>query len=156
MKKCIILLLSVLIFIMQTSISFAETKFYELPEWKDVSSKKMWTATFNTEIKPISLSKNFYIATDENGTHKVSGIKVKSNSKDRKIVTISPPLNGWKYGKVYYLFISKNVKSKDGSVILLQDYRMKFTIEEKNIVNTLNYRYSKSKECDIGNTMSIN
>ena len=151
-KSIIILLLSVLIFTMQVGISFAETNFYELPEWKDVSSRKIWTATFNTEIKPVSLSKNFYVTIDENCKKKVSGVKVKSNTEDRKIVKISPPLNGWKYGKTYYLFISKNIKSKDDLDVMSQDCRMKFTIKDKitsNNLNDENKKYSKNMDDNV-------
>jgi len=98
----------------------------------DVPTDKIWRIMFREEmdISKSNLSKYIYIATDKNEKHKVKEVKVKGNtvSSPGYSILLYPPPKGWVSGKVYYLFINKNIKKINGETYLSKTVRMKFTI----------------------------
>lgn|GEM_PF-3669829 len=96
---------------------------------KQKSSSESVTITFNREVDSNSVNNtNIYVATDETGSNKVSGISVAPVNGNAKQVKVDPPAGGWQTGGTYYLFISKQVKSSavSGGQALASGIRMPF------------------------------
>ncbi|MEN6348435.1 MAG: hemoblobin-interacting domain-containing protein [Syntrophomonas sp.] len=101
--------------------------------WTDYTTTKQkgtsdpWTIAFNKEVDPSSITGNIYVATDEAGTSKVTGVLAEPVQGNAHQVQVSPPENGWQPGQTYYLFISSRVQSSGGKT-LNSGIRMCFTV----------------------------
>ena len=96
---------------------------------KQKSSKDNWTITFNKAVDSTTVNvSNIFVATDSEGTNKVSDISVEQVEDNLCQVKVNPPGTGWQTGGTYYLFISTKVKSSSGGSTLKNGIRMEFTI----------------------------
>ena len=161
LKKCfitVLLLLSVLSLfcVMNSKQVFAGTSvvnnvynvYTVYANRTNIPTDRIWIITFEEDMQMTNLSKYIYVTTDENGKNKVRGTKVKINPDNpSKSMLLSPPSKGWIAGKVYYLFVDKNIKLITGETTMPRTVRMKFTIiDEKDIAINVNKTYSRNIE----------
>lgn len=124
-KRSLYLFYTTLIFIFCfIGIGVAQDEFIEIPEKINVSVDKEWAIQFNNEVDETTITpENIYI-TDSNKNKIEIGISL-SNEKDLVNVT---PVNHYNYETDYYLYITKDVCSVNGTG-LKQLTRMKFTTQ---------------------------
>jgi hypothetical protein len=90
-------------------------------------SQDFLTVTFSKEVAMDSVSEeNIYVAADEAGVSRVSGIKAEPVTDSAGQIKITPPDGGWPAG-INYLFVSGHVKSASGK-LLTRGIRMKFNV----------------------------
>lgn len=108
------------------SISISEI-YKEWESKQNVSINKVWTVKFNYELDETTISnENIFI---QHNQQNIEGIKISLN-EDKKSVKVEAPVEGYKKGEKYILYIEKGIKSVTGKT-LNTPVKFKFTIEQE-------------------------
>lgn len=99
-------------------------------EWEskqNVPINKVWTVKFNYELDETTISnENIFI---QHNQQNIEGIKISLN-EDKKSVKVEAPVEGYKKGEKYILYIEKGIKSVTGKT-LNTPVKFEFTIEQE-------------------------
>lgn len=98
-------------------------------EWdakKEVPVNKVWSIKFNSPVLASTVNaQNIYVVNSGNLTQKTT----LTLASDNKTIKVNPPIEGYKPGVSYTLYILKSVSSANPHIALKSNIKMKFTIE---------------------------
>jgi hypothetical protein len=112
------------------SLNILDESWKELKGFTNVSKEKEWTIKFNRSIENIILNNNTVYILDSFGNKVEVDLTV---SDDNKCVKVKP-IEDYKFGQTYYLFISSNIYGEEGINYIMSGYRMRFTTRDGLIV----------------------
>lgn len=110
---------------LSNSSEVEEKGWSELEERWDVSPDKVWLITFKSNISKAVINEDTIYVRDRIGVKFPVEVVLGDDKKTARVV----PLEKYREGQEYYLFISNKMYSKNGIFKRLKGYRMKFTIE---------------------------
>lgn len=99
-------------------------------EWEskqNVPINKVWTVKFNYELDETTISNESIFI--QHNQQNIEGIKISLN-EDKKSVKVEAPVEGYKKGEKYILYIEKGIKSVTGKT-LNTPVKFEFTIEQE-------------------------
>lgn len=128
-KHIVIYFLAIIIALIAPMIASAEG----LPadDALNVKPNKTWTIKFSKEVDPATINTDSIFVLDQFGEKKNGAVTL---SADQKTVSVAPPLEGYIHSATYTLFITNNIKDKNGEP-LSKDISKKFTIEAPGTYN---------------------
>ncbi|MEJ9411417.1 leucine-rich repeat domain-containing protein, partial [Schinkia azotoformans] len=115
---------------------YTDDKYFSIKEWGEkieALADKEWIIRVNHEIDPLTLTKKNIYVINENGLHEKVELKL---GDDNRSIHVVPPAGGYKRGKTYELYITKQVKSVSGKD-LKEPIKMKFSIELQEFASDL-------------------
>ncbi|MER2000308.1 MAG: carboxypeptidase-like regulatory domain-containing protein, partial [Lysinibacillus sp.] len=115
-------ILSLIIFVLAPSVSFAQTDAVVQKEQHNVVRDKVWKITLNHAVDPTTITKNNIVVLDAAG-NKVNISLV--HSAEDGIIKVNPPADHYKAFMTYTLVLTDNVKNVKGKP--LKASTMKFT-----------------------------
>lgn len=106
---------------------FKDEMWKSLKAYDDIEINKEWTISFTKIILNKDIDNSSVYITDSNGNKIPAKIIIMEDQKSLKVI----PVNQYKYGETYYLFITNNLVP---STKLYKGYRMQFTVRGEVIV----------------------
>lgn len=92
---------------------------------------KEWTVEFSQPVDPASVNRNtVYVTLNPSGERQFGDpfIPIPQVSDSGRRITVRPPAGGWPAGNTYYLFLTRDIRSREGGQLLEPYLRMRFRV----------------------------
>jgi uncharacterized secreted protein with C-terminal beta-propeller domain len=124
-----------------TAWALTDNEYIELKHREYIAADKIWTITFDDSIDKETINDDNIFVLDSKNKRVSLKLKIDDECKDVKIV----PVEKYKEGETYIIYVKKGIRSSEGEKILKSGIKMKFTVSNiplvgscENFINLMN------------------